>query len=108
MCLQKGKTLDNTPGKAETSLDCPVCHVTLANLEKKKAHVKNIHHNLRTFECRECPEGTIFHSQLHFKAHQKATHGGITSTPGSLHCEYHNCKQPVKNSIITVPNTELL
>ena len=37
--------------KSETSLECPVCHVTLDSLDSKKDHMKNIHHNLRTFEC---------------------------------------------------------
>ena len=58
----------------EQSLDCPVCLVRLPNLELKKDHVQSVHHNLRTIECGECPQGTIFHSQMHLKAHQMANH----------------------------------
>ena len=58
----------------EQSLDCPVCLVRLPNLELKKDHVQSVHHNLRTIECGECPQGTIFHSQMHLKAHQMACH----------------------------------
>ena len=58
----------------EQSLDCPVCLVRLPNLELKKDHVQSVHHNLRTIECGECPQGTIFHSQMHLKAHQMASH----------------------------------
>lgn len=74
------------------NLECPVCLITLDNLEDKKSHVKNIHHNLRTLECKKCKN--IFYSQLHLKAHEMAKHG----IPGNFHqCEYHNCKAPMKN-----------
>jgi len=80
----------------EQSLDCPVCLVRLPNLELKKDHVQSIHHNLRTIECSECPQGTIFHSQMHLKAHQMALHMNNAFAGGNLHCKH--CKIPMKNS----------
>ena len=41
-----------------------------ANLEPKKDHVQSVHYNLRTIECGKNPQGTIFYSQMHSKAHQ--------------------------------------
>lgn len=77
------------------SLECPVCNVTLDTLELKKSHVKSVHHNLRTFECKKC-SANIFYSQLHLKAHEMIKHG-MHPTSGNLFCQYHNCKMPMRN-----------
>merc|ERR1719414_2061901 len=79
----------------EASLECPVCHIALDSLDAKKDHVKNVHHNLRTFECSKCP--SMFHSQLHLKAHKMVNHGVSGNLSNRIICDYHNCKMPMKS-----------
>ena len=72
-------------------LECPICQMKLANVEAKKDHLKNVHHNLKTFECRDCQE--VFHSRLHLKAHRHVYHTLPQNLPNAaLQCEYHSCK----------------
>ena len=85
-----------TQGKTSSvKLECPICLVKLADVEEKKEHLKNVHHNLKTFECVDCQE--VFHSRLHLKAHKHVYHTSSNLLPSNaLQCEYHNCKNEFK------------
>ena len=85
-----------TQGKTSSvKLECPICLIKLADVEEKKEHLKNVHHNLKTFECVDCQE--VFHSRLHLKAHKHVYHTNPQVLPSNaLQCEYHNCKNEFK------------
>jgi uncharacterized C2H2 Zn-finger protein len=77
------------------NLQCPICHEVMPNLEQKRDHVRNVHHNLKSFECELC--NGEFYSKMHLSAHKKVSHDSNYSGKKSVHCEYHNCKTVTKN-----------